>query len=112
MEPLLLTGARVDDTVSGVRVPETTLHSDIFPVWLSVRSWSREQHVGIGVAGNLGGRRPRLHGDRRDGARLGAELLYQAGQAVHADAGQPRTAQHREDGTEATPPARLFSSSP
>ncbi len=85
-------------TVSGVSVPEITLHSDIFPVWLSVNVLvTREQHVAIGVVGNLGRGGPGQHGDGRHRAGCRAELLDQPGQPVHPDAGQARATQDGKD---------------
>ena len=56
-----------------------------------------EQHVAVGVVGDLGRRGPGQHGDGRHRARCRAELLDQPGQPVHADSRQARTAQDGED---------------
>ena len=100
-------------TVSGVRVPETTLHSDIFPVWLSVKvlvtvsSTSASASQGISVVVDpactvTGGTEP------------GSGQSSSISRAKRSTPTPVSPEQHSTGKTapEATPPARLFSSSP
>ena len=84
-------------TASGRRVPDSTLQSEIRPACWSVRVLqTTTSGWAVGVAGHLGRGVAGQHGDRRPLGRGGAQLDQQPGQSVDAHPGGPRAAQDRE----------------
>ena len=98
VEALLAACAGVDeDGVRGQRARDHLAQRHLPRVAVGERLGHREQHVAIGVVGDLGRRGPGQHGDGRHRAGCRAELLDQPGQPVHPDSRQARTAQDGED---------------
>src|SRR5271165_537090 len=99
-------------TASGWSVPETTLHSDILPVWLSLKVFVTVSKVG--PAGSQGISVVSVPAVATVGGREAGEGHSSSISRASRSTPTPLAAEQQRTGNtlaEATPPARLFSSS-